>query len=138
MTKIRFTIPGEPCAKGRPRHTKRGHVYTPAKTAAYENLVKLAYQAQISPHAQLDGNLSMTVWAFFQIPKSSSKRKAEDMRAGRIRPTKRPDADNVGKIVADALNGIAYGDDACIVDMTIRKYYADKPHVVVEIEVIET
>ena len=32
-----------------------------------------------------------------------------------IRPTKRPDLDNIAKAVLDALNGLAYQDDSQIV-----------------------
>ena len=39
-----FQVPGEPVGKGRPRFTRQGRAYTPAKTAKYENLVSLAFQ----------------------------------------------------------------------------------------------
>ena len=41
--------------------------------------------------------------------------------------------DNIGKIICDALNGIAYRDDAQIVDALVRKFYSDTPRVIVEI-----
>ena len=50
-----------------------------------------------------------------------------------IRPIRKPDWDNVGKIICDALNGIAYRDDAQIVDALVRKFYSDTPRVIVEI-----
>lgn len=46
-----------------------------------------------------------------------------EMLAGKIRPTKRPDADNVLKAIADGLNGLAYHDDAQLVEMKGAKYY---------------
>ena len=49
------------------------------------------------------------------------------MLSGFIRPTVKPDWDNIGKLVADALNGIAYDDDKCIVDAQVRKFYSDQP-----------
>ena len=39
----------------------------------------------------------------------------------------------LGKIICDALNGIAYRDDAQIVDALVRKFYSDTPRVIVEI-----
>ena len=45
------------------------------------------------------------------------------MIAGEIRPTKRPDVDNVLKAIADSLNGLAYADDAQVVDMRASKQY---------------
>lgn len=55
------------------------------------------------------------------------------MRAGVIRPTKKPDMDNCIKIIADALNKIAYHDDTQIVDCQVRKFYSDDPRVEVRI-----
>ena len=132
---IKLTIPGEPCAKQRPRTTKQGHTYTPQKTVNYETLVRELYILQ-NFRQQLEGELVMTVRAYFTIPKSASKKKAADMVGGRIRPTKRPDWDNVGKIISDALNGLAYRDDSQIVRATVEKYYSDEPRVEVEIQEI--
>lgn len=39
-------------------------------------------------------------------------------------PTVKPDADNVSKIILDALNGLAYYDDNQVTDLTIYKQYA--------------
>ena len=55
------------------------------------------------------------------------------MLKGNIRPTKKPDCDNVLKIVADSLNQIAYKDDSQIVETSVKKYYAEIPRVEVEI-----
>ena len=132
---IKLTIPGEPCAKQRPRTTKQGHTYTPQKTVNYETLVRELYILQ-NFRQQLEGELVMTVRAYFTIPKSASKKKAADMAGGRIRPTKRPDWDNVGKIISDALNGLAYHDDSQIVTATVEKWYSAEPRVEVEIQEI--
>lgn len=125
---MKFTIPGEPVGKARPRVTKWG-VHTPEKTVNYENLVKVLYNGTLH-----EGYVAMTVIAYYAIPKSASKKKAEQMRSGEIRPTKKPDCDNVLKIIADALNGIAYKDDAQIIRATVEKWYSDVPRVEVEIE----
>ena len=128
---IKLTIPGEPCAKQRPRLGK-GYTYTPQKTVNYETLVRELYILQ-NFRQKLEGELVMTVRAYFTIPKSASKKKAADMVAGRIRPTKRPDWDNVGKIISDALNGLAYHDDSQIVSATVEKWYSTEPRVEVEL-----
>ena len=46
-----------------------------------------------------------------------------------IKPTKKPDADNIAKAVCDALNGIACKDDSQVVDLTVRKHYSKFPRV---------
>lgn len=124
---MKFTIPGEPTGKGRPRVTKHG-TYTPAKTVQYENLVKLCYKGLYH-----EGPVAMEVKAFYKIPKSASKKKKELMERCELLPTKKPDCDNVLKIIADALNGIAYKDDSQIVMAIVKKQYAEKPRVEVEI-----
>ena len=80
-----------------------------------------------------EGPLQMEVTAYYSIPQSASKKKAEMMRECKLFPTKKPDCDNVLKIIADALNGIAYKDDSQIVVGIVRKVYADVPKVVVGI-----
>ena len=130
---VRLVIPGEPVAKGRPRLTKHGHVYTPDKTVSYENLVRLSYM-QSYPYANLmEGQLQAIIKAFMKIPKSATKHNQEGMEKNSIRPTKRPDCDNIAKAVLDALNGLAYRDDSQIVVCTIGKYYSDIPRVEVDI-----
>lgn len=118
LTRISFEVPGEPVAKERPRtNMATGVVYTPAKTKNYEETVKWCYQ--MAAHgARFPDNepLSMLVVAYRPIPKSASAKKKSLMRAGAERPITKPDWDNVGKIVSDALNGIAYRDDSQIVD----------------------
>jgi len=104
-----FTIPGPPCAKQRPRFTGK-HTYTPQKTVNYENLIKLCYQGP-----RFEGAVDMEIAAYFARPKKKLPENAL--------PTKRPDWDNVGKIVSDALNGIAYNDDSQIVHAQVSKFY---------------
>lgn len=104
----------------------------------YENLVKTAYTTQCgNTKFSDDAQLSLSIHAFFAIPKSASKKKRQDMIDGIIRPTKKPDMDNIIKIIADALNQIAYKDDSQIVDTTIQKYYSDNPRVIVMIKEAE-
>lgn len=135
---IKFVIPGEPQGKGRPQFSARNgkvFVHTPEKTVIYENQVKTEYGQQC-PGVRFadDSQLSMRVVAYYGIPKSASKKRRQQMLSGTIRPTKKPDADNVLKVVADSLNTIAYRDDAQIVCTVVEKYYAEQPKVEVEID----
>ena len=133
---IKFTVYGEPTAKGRPRMGKWG-AYTPEKTVRYEELVKFSY-LQTERHRFTDGEaLVIRLDIFMSIPKSASKKKAEMMRSGEIRPTKKPDWDNFGKCLADALNSLAYTDDSQIVSANVEKWYSDEPRAEVLIKEIE-
>ena len=109
MEKAKFTVYGEPKGKGRPRfNTKTGHAITPKDTVSYENLVKLEWQTAYGTESfPKEAMLDMRIKAYYRIPKSASKKKRAAMLAGEIRPTKKPDMDNVVKIIADSLNNLA-------------------------------
>lgn len=130
---IQFVVYGEPVAKGRPRFSKRGFAYTPEKTTNYENLVKLSY-LDSEREKYLNGEqLRMEVIAYMGISASKSKKIREKMESGEIRPTKKPDCDNLVKICGDSLNGIAFTDDSQIVSLTIDKYYSTEPRAEIKI-----
>lgn len=44
------------------------------------------------------------------------------------------DLDNYIKSTSDALNGIIWADDNLIVSLEAKKYYAERPHLTVEIK----
>ena len=117
--------------KQRPRLGK-GFTYTPTKTVNYETLVKLTMQQELQRWNKFDlleGEISAVIAAYYSIPKSANKKKKELMLDGEIRPTKKPDCDNVAKIILDALNGIVYKDDSQIVDLTVHKFFGNQPRV---------
>lgn len=133
---VTFLIPGPPQGKARPRVVRgaggRVHTYTPDGTAAYEQLVREQYRkAARIPAGGVqfpdEAAIRLTVTAGFPVPKSASRKNRARMLAGEIRPAKRPDFDNIGKIIADALNGVAYRDDAQIVEAQVVKIYVDGP-----------
>lgn len=131
---VSFTIMGDPVGKGRPRFRKNGSTYTPAKTKAYEEEVQTQYGIQAKNYRFADIDmLDLRIIAYYSIPKSKAKAVRSLMAEGTIRPTKKPDMDNVMKIIADSLNGIAYKDDTQIVDAQCRKFYSDTPRVEVTI-----
>ena len=132
----RITILGEPFGKQRHRAGK-GFSYTPAKTVNYENLVQLIYQEAYAGQKMLEGPMAIRIDAWFGIPKSTSKKKKALMLEGKIRPTKRPDIDNIEKIIADALEGLAYANDSCIVKAQVEKWYAEIPRVEVRLVELE-
>ena len=139
--RAKFCIHGDPQGKGRPRFsTVCGHVHTrtPDETVLYENLVKTEYRQQVGVKFPDDAMLDVRIFAYYPIPKSASKRKRQAMLEKKIRPTKKPDWDNGGKVICDSLNGIAYRDDAQVVDSMVRKFYGEDPKVVVTIEEIKT
>lgn len=123
MEQICFSIPGAPVGKARPRVTRSGQAYTPAGTVSYENLVKLCFKQKYPDWVPTSEQVQMKLVIEYPIPKSTPKKYINDMRSGAIRPMKKPDIDNIAKIVSDALNNIAYRDDSQIVELVCAKYY---------------
>ena len=134
MAKIEFIIPGEPKSKLRHRTTKQGFTYNPKQNIEYENWIKQCYWVK---HGQtmLEGEIKANIKAYFGIPKSTSKKRKKLMMNEKIKPTKKPDTDNLAKIVLDSLNDIAYLDDKQVVDLRVQKFYSEEPRVEVELEV---
>jgi len=113
--------------------TKQGRAYTPAKTRAAEGYMRHVISAQAG-QPMLSGALAVTVTAMLPIPVSWSRRKREDAATGALRPTGKPDGDNLAKSICDAANGLLWADDGQIVHLTVSKVYSDKPGTVLTVE----
>ena len=76
--------------------------------------------------------VEMYITAHFPIPKSTTKKDRERIRNKELFPIKKPDSDNIAKVICDALNGVAYHDDTQVVKLEVRKAYTeDEPKVIV-------
>ena len=108
-------------------------MYTPEKTVSYENKIMACYLAARAGLAPLRFAPPVELWieAYFEVPKSYSKAKAERCRANDPPPCCKPDMDNITKAVADALNGVAYRDDTAITDQHIAKRYGSQARLVI-------
>lgn len=127
MKELRFTVEGEPFGKQRPRHNGK-ITYTPQETHEHEDLIRWAYRRACRGFRFPDGwYIDLHVIAYMRIPKTAKGDIRHKMLSGRLRPAKTPDWDNIGKLVADALNKIAYSDDRYIVDASVRKFWAEHP-----------
>jgi len=69
----------------------------------------------------------------FQTPKSWSKKKTE-AALERGYHTQKPDADNLEKGIKDALNGIAYIDDAQVAEVSKIKIWGPCDRITIEVE----
>lgn len=141
MDELTFTIPGEPCAQGRPRFsTKNGcfRAIDPAKSRNYKAYIKYIAtdEAQKQGWMYTELPISLTIKAYLPIAASKSKKFKAAALAGEERPTKKPDIDNIFKTVTDAMSGILYKDDKQIVSTNLSKWYSDEPRLEVHIEVL--
>lgn len=111
--------------------------YTPKQTTEYEKLIRASYTAVSKIFFEKDTPLIISIIALFSIPKSVSQKTKNLMLKGDILPTKKPDSDNIIKIVLDALNGVCYHDDAQICSIHFEKKYAEIPATKIIIKEIE-
>lgn len=138
MKRLHFSIPGEPVAKGRPRFTKFGRAYTPAKTMNHEKKVALCAQRAVETigweKVSTPDCVSVNMTFFMQIPKSWSQKKQEAMFGKPCAKT--PDLDNLVKIL-DGLNGLEiWEDDRQVTSIHAEKFWHTEPETWVTIEVI--
>lgn len=137
IMQLDFMIRGKAKAKQSVKFTRNGFTYTPKDIIEYANLVKMSFVNKYpawNPSQLKDCSLNVVINVFKQIPVSFSKKKQEKALAGEIRPTVKPDCDNIAKNINDALNGIAYPDDKQIVSLTVNKYYAFDERVEIKIK----
>jgi Holliday junction resolvase RusA-like endonuclease len=119
-----------PQAKARPRLAivgGRPQIYTPQKTARYEDGLRLLAQKAMAGQPPTDEPVLLQALVRVPIPPSWSKGRKQAAHYGEIRPISRPDLDNFLKSIADALNRIVFWDDAQIVEIRALKYYDRDP-----------
>lgn len=137
MCKIYFDVPGKPQGKARARTVRNNGKtlsYTPDNTVLYENLIKTCYMSASKKIYESKEPLSIHITAYFSPPVSTSKKKCAMMLAGSEYPVKKPDADNIAKVVCDALNGVAYLDDTQVCCLTVDKKYGPIAKLSIKIE----
>ena len=130
-----FKIPGKAQAKQRPRMGRSGVVYTPKETLIYENYVKMCYSDYANQFGWLpyENQVRAEIEVLVAVPKSDSKTKKKAKIEGMIRPAVKPDCDNLAKSILDSLNGLAYQDDKQVVELVVKKYYAENAEVKIKL-----
>ena len=123
---IEIALLGQPRGKERPRLTKTGHVYTPETTRNYEAALRFAAKEAMQDRPPLAGPLKVQIDIRVPITQSWPKKRQQAARSGAERPTKKPDLDNLMKMI-DACNLVVWIDDSQIVEAYINKVYSDKP-----------
>jgi Holliday junction resolvase RusA-like endonuclease len=133
---IEIVLAGAPMGKERVRFVKAtGRTFTPERTVNYESRLAYAAQQAMGDRPLFDGPLSVEVVAYMPVAESKPRKWKAAALAGEIRPTKKPDLDNLAKIL-DALNLVVWGDDAQIVEMHIAKHYSEAPRMEIRVRQI--
>lgn len=116
-------VEGKIKGKARPR-VFNGHAVTPKDTVNYENWVRINYKEQCGKY--LEGAIKAKIIAYYKIPKSYTKTKRLACKQNIILPTKKPDVDNIAKIILDSLNKIAFDDDSQIAYLSVLKKWTEE------------
>ena len=135
--KYKFEVVGKIVGKSRPRlNSYTGVVYTPTNTKDYENLIRQYFLINNKgPIKILESRVRVKIVAYFKIPQSTKKALISDMVENKISPTKKPDIDNIIKIVLDALNNFIIKDDIQVCKLETEKVYTqDEEKLYIEIE----
>jgi len=131
---VTIIIPGDIKGKARPRFSpKSGVAFTPKPTRTREGIIASLAMDAMHLATPFTGPVEMTLTAYFDVPASYSKKRRAACLCGDELPTKKPDLDNVVKMVWDALNKIVYADDSQIVRVTARKQYAEVAKTIVTV-----
>lgn len=122
---IDVTLPMRPVAKARPRFAK-GHCYTPEKTKRAEDAVAWAVKSYMSQNGLMIFESAIWVKLTFCFEMAKGEKSWYY--------TKRPDLDNLCKLVMDSLNRVAYKDDKQIVSLEAHKLLGDYDYVKIQID----
>lgn len=138
---LSFKVLGEPCGQGRPIISTingRPRGVDPARSRNYKAYVAVLAANAAKEHGweYTEGPVLVVINAYFSVPKSKSKKYKAACYKGTELPCKKPDADNIAKIICDAMNGIVYKDDAQICELTVIKRFVcegQEPYVSVQV-----
>lgn len=136
---IEIFLAGPPMGKERVRFVRAtGRAFTPERTVNYEGRLALAAQQVMAGRPLLTGPVHVHMIAYVPIPESKSKRWKGEAIAGRERPTKKPDLDNLAKSAFDALNMVVWADDTQVVRATLEKWYSAQPGLEIRVSDLTT
>lgn len=130
---LKFTVRGEPRGKGRARAYaevvwRDGNpeavvrLVTPQDTVGAEQLVRDEFLLRHPRHSPWTGPVMIRFTAVFETPRSFNKALQAAAASGKLYCTKKPDKDNIEKLIIDALNGIAWADDQQVMGGGVKRY----------------
>lgn len=101
-------------------------------TRSYQSLIRYAGERAMAGRPIFDCPLRGRVTAVMAVPQSKPQKWKAEALAGIVRPIVKPDDDNILKI-RDGLKGVVYRDDCLFVESVVRKFYGERPGLLIEI-----
>ncbi len=139
MNTLTFEIPGDVQAQQRPKFSRYGNgvsVRDPKESKDYKSFVRLV-ASQVAPDELITEEIRLSIVVYRKIPKSFSKKKHQQAVDGVLKPTTKPDIDNLVKGIKDGLSKVIWHDDSQVTELVARKLYSDNPRAEVTIEWVE-
>ncbi len=137
-----LVVLGDPKAQGRARARNAGkfiQIYDDPKSAKKKREFGVIIQEQ-APEKLLDCPLRVDLVFCMPRPQGhyGTGRNAGVLKSSApINHTKRPDIDNLRKLVMDAMTGIFWRDDSLVCEGTTWKRYSDRPRTEIYIKKLE-
>ena len=131
--RIRLVVPGIPKPKRRPRVFRHGNRIMAVSPSRQDEEDFLTLAMANRPQRPIEAPISVSLTFYLPAPKSLPKRLREPLEQEILPCGKRPDIDNLAKLVLDALDGVYWRDDGQICHLTLRKVYSARPRTEVEI-----
>ena len=133
-----FMVLGRPQGKGRPRHGQ-GRTWTPRETTLAEQAIRAGWEN--AGAVRLEGPITLHVLLGVCRPQHHFKRDGSLSAEGARRPqpdNKKPDVDNALKLIMDALNTRAWGDDVQIIQAQVERLWDSREYTRVIARQVET
>ena len=130
-----FEVEGNITGKQRPRVNRyTGNIYTPNATKDYEEYIRQCFFLKYPKNVMLEGRVEVEIEAYLKIPANTKKVDKENMINNFISPVKKPDIDNIAKVVLDSINSYVIKDDSQVTKISVEKKYAETPKLVIRIK----
>ena len=130
-----FEVIGNIVGKQRPRvNMYTGNVYKPNNTKDYEEYIRQCFFLKYPQNEMLFERVKIDIVAYLKIQSNIKKAEKEKMLKDEISPTKKPDIDNIAKVVLDAINKYVIHDDSQVTKISVEKKYAEEAKLVIKIE----
>jgi Holliday junction resolvase RusA-like endonuclease len=140
---LHFIIPGRPTAWQRAggqvvnKRTGKLMRLNPQGMKEKQDAIAWAAKAALRGSAPMTGPLRLELLCVYAVPPSWPSWKRAAALVGEVWKTSTPDHDNLTKQVGDALNGVAFVDDAQIVRSSVAKRYGQPERTEVRISRVD-
>lgn len=129
---IDFTLYLVPKATPRPRSNFKSRIFYVSGSREHKEIFAQEFAECDIP--MIITPIKFSSRAYLPIPKSMSKVEQVLAELGFVRPTSRPDWDNLVKTYTDMVKSTLIYDDALIVDGRLQKFYSWKPRIEITID----